>query len=228
MLNKHFFTLFLITFGLLATVFIQFPQIDLAVSTLFFDSEKGFTYQLNPVFFFMYRGIYVLAACLTLTYILLFVRSLIFKNHMKYLGRRQLAYLSLALALGPGLLVNLILKNNWGRARPFEVSYFGGSADFTPAFIITDFCETNCSFVSGHAAMGFYPMAIAFLFASGTKARKRKLIKVILSGIIFGGARIIQGSHFLSDVLFSGLFTFVIYYTLSLWIKPERISIVRN
>ena len=147
---------------------------------------------------------------------------------MKYLGRRQLAYLSLALALGPGLLVNLILKNNWGRARPFEILEFGGNTELTPAFIISDFCERNCSFVSGHAAMGFYPMAIAFLFASGTKARKRMLMIGIMSGIIFGGARIIQGSHFLSDVLFSGLFTFIVYYALSLWIKPERISTVRN
>ena len=222
MLNKHFFTLFLITFGLLATIFIQFSQIDLAISSLFFDNEKGFTYKLNPIFLIMYRGVYVLAACLTITYILLLLRSFLFKTHIKYLGRRKLAYLSLALALGPGLLVNLILKNNWGRARPFEVSYFGGSADFTPAFIIADFCETNCSFVSGHAAMGFYPMALAFLFASGTKARKHMLTIGILSGIVFGGARIIQGSHFLSDVLFSGLFTFVIYYALSLWIKPEK------
>ena len=43
-------------------------------------------------------------------------------------------FLFLGLLVGPGLVVNGILKDHWGRARPAEIIEFGGTAHFSPAF----------------------------------------------------------------------------------------------
>jgi len=84
-------------------------------------------------------------------------------------NNRRVIFSLLTLALGPGLLVNSLLKSHWGRARPIEVSAFGGARSFSPAYIIAQQCSRNCSFVSGDAAMGYY--LIAFLFIARKRAR---------------------------------------------------------
>ncbi len=221
MIDKKFLLLFLSTTVLLSAVFIIYSQIDIHTSAFFFDEDGGFFLNRHPVLLFMYRVIYFVSAGLIVSYVLLLAISFIFKKHIKHLGRRQLIFLTLALTIGPGILVNAVLKEHWGRARPLQITEFGGTADFTPAFYIANFCDSNCSFVSGHAAMGFYPMALAFLFAAGSKSRKRMLVLGISTGILFGGARVLQGNHFLSDVIFSGLLTFLVYYLLAGWLKPH-------
>ena len=64
--------------------------------------------------------------------------------------------------LGPGLVVNGILKEHWGRARPRDVTQFGGDRRFTPALVIADQCERNCSFSAGHPSAGFALAALAY------------------------------------------------------------------
>ena len=71
------------------------------------------------------------------------------------------------------IFVNLTLKNFWGRARPNDVVEMGGKESFSPWFEITNACETNCSFVSGDASVGFsiiilylITKKIIFLYAS--------------------------------------------------------------
>ena len=74
----------------------------------------------------------------------------------KHMNRRLAIFLLVVLFVGPGLIVNGIWKEHWGRARPFEVQNFGGEHQYTPPMQPAQECDTNCSFVSGHAAMGFY------------------------------------------------------------------------
>lgn len=120
------------------------------------------------------------------------------------LSGTQWLFLAICLAMGPGILANVALKDHWGRARPKEVAEFGGSKMFTPPLIPTDQCANNCSFVSGEAAaifMPFYaaglvvPQWAAILLAVGT-----------LCGLAAGFVRVAQGAHFLSDVIFAGVF----------------------
>ena len=115
--------------------------------------------------------------------------------------RRWLA-LGLLMLLGNGLVVNGLLKEGWGRARPVDVQVFGGPASFSPALLASSQCDSNCSFVSGHAATGFGLLAVGML---GPAATRRRWLKVgLLAGLAAGLIRIAQGGHFLSDVLFSG------------------------
>lgn len=118
--------------------------------------------------------------------------------------RKVFAYLLLALVLGPGLFANTIFKDNWGRPRPREVETFGGEDRFEPLLTI-DPASDGKSFVCGHATMGFYFYALGLvLIAAG---RKKTGALVILGATVFGAligaARVVQGGHFASDVLWA-------------------------
>jgi lipid A 4'-phosphatase len=103
------------------------------------------------------------------------------------------------------IFVNLILKNFWGRARPNDVVELDGKESFSPWFEITNACETNCSFVSGDASVGFSIIVlylitkkIIFLYAS------------LVAGLALGLIRIMAGGHFLSDIFFAGFFIVIL------------------
>ncbi|TPW01688.1 MAG: superfamily protein, partial [bacterium] len=103
----------------------------------------------------------------------------------------------------PGLIVNLILKDHWGRPRPSTIAEFFGPNHYVPPFLISDQCLDNCSFPSGHAALGFWLVAFALL--TPPVRRRRALWAALVFGAMVGLVRIAQGGHFLSDVLVSGM-----------------------
>lgn len=110
-----------------------------------------------------------------------------------------IAFVGLGLLLGPGLVVSG-LKDLTQRARPFHVTAFGGEKQFTPALQITDQCNDNCAFVSGHAADGFFLVGLMLL------SRRRRAWWVafgLISGLVVGFARVSVGAHWLSDVLWA-------------------------
>ena len=115
---------------------------------------------------------------------------------------RQVSYFALTLLLGPGLIVETLLKPYWGRARPKDLIEFGGSSSFSPPWHWTDQCTGNCSFVSGHAAITFWLTAYAFVLPR--KWRIPALAIALVLGYAMGGVRMLQGAHFFSDVVFAG------------------------
>ncbi len=192
-----------LTFLGLAVLFVEFPQIDLWFSSIFYQGGKGFIWKENWFFAMLYYSVPVIV---TLTLIVVLIQWVLPNNRLIAISRRQTIYLILVLALGPGLLVNFILKDHWGRARPRNIIQFNGKKSFTPAFIISDQCGKNSSFVSGHASIGFFLMSYAFI---ARRRRKIILLGAMLFGAMVGLARIAQGGHFLSDVVFSG---FAVYF----------------
>jgi len=177
-------------------VFLGFPNIDLRISSYFYDGQ-GFPGARNAVF----HAIYLIFAYIHLFYLVALLGCIVyFTRKARYAARKSTVFLLLVLILGPGLLVNGILKNySIGRARPVQVQQFGGSDHFTPAFVYSGACEKNCSFVSGHAAIAFYAMSLAWVFSS-----RALLAPGIALGLIVGVVRIAQGGHFASDVIFAG------------------------
>ena len=125
--------------------------------------------------------------------------------------RLILSFVVLGGALGPGLLVNSGFKDNWQRARPYQVEDFGGSQKFTRAAVMTDQCDNNCSFVSGHVACGFFLASLMLV------QRRRQVfwgVVGVTSGLVIGFARMADGVHWLSDVLWAGPITLVCSWTL--------------
>lgn len=192
-----------------ALVFTAFPGIDLWVGGLFYRPGEGFFLGGWWPFEFLYRAV----PRITIAVILLAGGSLVLHwrrgKALFGLGPKKACYLLLSLAVGPGLLVNTVLKDHWGRARPSQILEFGGTKLFTPALVPAAQCDHNCSFVAGHPALGFFLVSFAFLL-TGERLRRRGELAALGFGALCGVARIAQGGHFLSDVLFSGL---VVYGT---------------
>lgn len=194
-------------------IFLLFPSLDIWVSSHFFDGDKfynktegflGFVYNVTPLI-----TIAILAMALIGTGFLL-----ITKKPLGIWHKKHIIFLVVSLALGPGLIINGILKTHWDRARPAHIETFGGSLTFTSPLVPSDQCKKNCSFASGHAAVGFFLMVFAFLYP---RHRNAWLAMGTAIGSLIGLARIAQGGHFLSDVIFSGLITYaciwISYYT---------------
>ena len=122
--------------------------------------------------------------------------------------RAALVMLVASLALGPGLLVNVALKDHWHRPRPVQVIEFGGADPFRPYDRLDGSCVRNCSFVSGEGASAFWTVAPALLLPPPWHA-------VALGGALCfaaaaGGLRMAFGGHFLSDTVFAALFTWLV------------------
>lgn len=192
---------------LLAALFLLFPGIDLAVSGLFFDPAGGFFWKKAAPALWSYEGVKVMRDVIIGALCLLIVLSLVlFRRGLAPLLPRA-AFLMLVLALGPGLVVNGLFKDQFGRARPDKVTEFGGSSPFTPPFVISQACDSNCSFVSGHASMGFFLLSFGFV---DPRRRRWWMAAGLLAGGYAGLMRMVQGAHFLSDVIFA---FFAVYAT---------------
>lgn len=193
---------------LAALVFTLFPEIDPWFSGLFHQPGEGFPFNRAPLGRFMVQGVPPLLFGVLVYLILLWAAGRLLRQPMLGITGRAVAFLSLSLAIGPGLIVNSLLKEFWGRARPVQTTVFGGDAQFTPALLPTDQCLSNCSFAGGHAALGFWVTAFALLLPPNWRR------PCFIVGLVFGGlmslARVAQGKHFLSDVVFAGIVTLTV------------------
>lgn len=112
---------------------------------------------------------------------------------------RPLAFVGIALVVGPGLAVSA-LKEITTRARPFHVTEFKGAKQFTPAFTVANQCDDNCAFVSGHTADGIF---LASLMLIDRRRRWWWLAAGLAGGLAIGFARVSVGAHWLSDALWA-------------------------
>ena len=194
-----------------AVIFLSIPQIDIWVASQF-KTETGFLLSNTDLAYFqkkLIRYLTILSAAAVITgTIIAHLRSGTF-----ILARNKWRFLFASLAIGPGIFVNAFLKELWGRARPQNVEALGGDATFTPPFIITDQCDSNCSFVSGDSAIAFWTMALAFVVPA--KWRPLTLVLTFAFGVLISLGRMGLGKHFLSDTLFA--FVFVTLITALSW-----------
>ena len=190
----------LIVFFILAAFVTVGPSLDLNISGLFYHGDKQFLIQsYYPVSIFFRKIL------LPLILIYVFVLPLVlrfFPLQKIYFGYKfslsEIVYIWVSGAVTMLLMVNVVLKNMWGRARPNDVSYFNGFQDFNPWYKISDACSSNCSFVSGDSSVGF--LLIVFYFI--TKKNAYLYLGLIL-GSLLGFIRIAAGGHFFSDIIFS-------------------------
>lgn len=189
------------------------PSVDLWASGLFYRPGEGFFLGDWPVFHAIHNGLPdVVAAFVALVAALLLV-TLVRRSTVCGLNSRAAFFLLLSLALGPGLTVNTIFKDHWGRARPAQIVAFGGDKKFSPAFVPSDQCARNCSFPAGDPAMGFYLVSVAFL-APMPRQRRCGIAGALALGAGLGVVRLAQGGHFLSDVVASGFLVYGVSWLL--------------
>jgi lipid A 4'-phosphatase len=189
---------------LAAIIFVGWPSLDLAVSRPFNLGPRHF-WLTGSEFAGDLRSLFMLvtwaAGVAAVAGIVLAIAT---RRHLFGLGLPQWLFLVLVLALGPGIVANTVFKDNWARPRPSQIVELGGTQPFVPVLERSGQCNRNCSFVSGEASSIF---ALGFAIAMLVPRRRARLMGVaVLAGGVIGFIRISEGGHFLSDVVFAGVF----------------------
>lgn len=180
-----------------------FPKIDLVVSGWFYAPGRGFALRDLPFFIFVMKAMPDVLITVAVMLAAIGLAGAIAGRAWLGITWRVGAFAGLTMLIGPGLLVNTLFKDHWGRARPHQIIEFGGTAHFSPAVLISDQCARNCSFPAGHPALGFWLVALAFL--APPVWRGGAVAAALVFGALVGVMRIAQGGHFLSDVLASAI-----------------------
>jgi lipid A 4'-phosphatase len=208
----------LITGLIIATLIIAFYNLDLRTSALFFiDGDwpigKEFPWKT------LYRADRYPAIGLAFLGLVIFIANAWRPGRQQ--RTRQGAFLVLLLLLGPGLFVNVIFKDHWGRPRPREVTEFSGKKQFLQPWQ-RGIDGQGRSFPSGHASAAFYMISPYFIHR---RKNRRLAYSWLAAGITFGIlmsiARISQGGHFLSDNLWAFGFVYLCSLLLCAVLKPD-------
>lgn len=196
----------LLLFGLLTP---WLSELDIALERLFYTSgaipDERFVDNFFVRFIFDYGPWPGLAISIGAVIFLVF--SWYFDWQKKW--RAACVAIALTMAVGSGLIVHLILKDNWGRPRPKQVTLFGGQQEFRPFYKPNFFHqpEPSKSFPCGHCTTGFF----FFVLALVGEREKMGWLKytgyslAIILGVLLAIGRMIQGGHFLSDTLAGAL-----------------------
>jgi membrane-associated PAP2 superfamily phosphatase len=204
----------LILLGLVSVIFAAVPELDLMVSRFFWEPATGFNANQDR-FLLAFRDTNRLLPWVVVgTAVALLIPNPLLR-HLKYPpAPHKLLFVLTFLAAGPGLGVHWI-KMLVGRARPRALEEFGGSADFTPPWQLTDQCVRNCSFISGEAASAFALLALVVFIRP--KYSKFYLFTVGIVAAGFSLNRVVFGAHFLSDVMIAWNMMFVLAVILWQW-----------
>ncbi len=189
-------------------VLMLFPGLDLPLSRPFYIPGRGFTWDTEGLLEFV-RSVVPDVVIGSFGFCFgLWLTGLMKPDWPWRLTTPRITYLWLTLLIGPGLIVEALLKPNWGRARPKDISEFGGDAVYTLPWVPAQQCDSNCSFVSGHAAIAFW--AIAYAAFLPAKQRPWGVLVGVVFGLAVGFVRIAQGGHFFSDIVAAGFIVVVV------------------
>ncbi len=190
------------------------PQLDLGIARHFYNhtdpSGHVFAWRIfPPLMVFRNIGLWVGTILVAPAVIALVMKLVLPKSKMLVSGR-AIVFLIATMALGPGLLVNVVLKDHWGRPRPIDVTEFGGDQHFRAWWDPRGDCPNNCSFVSGDVAGAFWTIAPAAL--APPQWRVLAYGAALTLGTAMAAMRAMAGAHFVTDVVFAGVFTFLIIW----------------
>lgn len=139
---------------------------------------------------------------------------------------RSLLFVAVAMALGPGLLVNGYLKEQSHRPRPVQTVEFGGTSTFRPWYRFDGDCEHNCSFISGETASAAWLVAPASLLPPPLQAPAMAAAGLVT--VLTGLTRMAFGGHYLSDIIFASLLTLLLVQALHGLIMPPAAAARRH
>jgi lipid A 4'-phosphatase len=200
-----------IAFAVAATVGLVFgmrPDLDLKLAALFFDPERGGFWRAYDPSYLRARD-----AAVWLTTLVAMPASIALA--LKFVRPRR-PLLIPGRAIAPGVVANLVLKEHWGRPRPIDVAEFGGDEHFRPWWDPRGDCPKNCSFIAGEPSGAFWTMAGAAVVPPQWRALAYG--SALAFGAAVGVLRMAAGAHFFTDVVFAGVFSFLVIWLVHGWL----------
>lgn len=190
-----------------------YPELDLAVAAHFHKvvvNGNVFAWRISPTLMWARDiGLWV-GTIIVVPVVLALAIKLILPRRKLLMSGRAILFLMSTMVLGPGLLVNVTLKDYWGRPRPIDVQQFGGDEHFVPWWDPRGDCPKNCAFVSGDVAGSFWTLAPAALAPPQWRALAYAGALALGTGMAI--MRVMAGAHFVSDVVFAGVFSFLVIW----------------
>jgi lipid A 4'-phosphatase len=210
-MNRTGLAIVLVVAVVVGLLFGVYPRLDLAISGLFFDPHTGlFKVNAQPWVMHSRAAARWLTALIFAPACLAIIGKLIMPGRRMLMGGRAVLFLVLTMALGPGLITNVILKDHWGRARPIDVTEFGGAYHFTAWWDPRGDCPENCSFIAGEPSGAFWTLAPAAL--APPQWRLLAYGGALAFSAAVGILRIASGGHFFTDVIFAGVVIFLLIW----------------
>jgi len=215
---------------LVSALFLAFPAIDPWFTGFFYDPQTGFPMSRLATF----TALRSLTSGLLVMAVTALIAAIVIKiaRPMRPTPIRpcDIVFLLSTLVIGPGVVVNVFFKEFWGRPRPGAVDLFGGEAPFISVWQVSDYCLSNCSFVSGEAAAAIWLVAIAMVLP--TRWRRAGLLVVLPLAALLSLNRVAFGRHFLSDVLLAWGLTLLVIAVMHrivverppAWLKNDRLE----
>lgn len=204
-----------VVIGALTLVFLVFPGLDVWFSGLFYDGH-GFP-MANLSAFVALRDLgNDITRVVVLVLIVVLIVKLAFPEQRSLIPPRDTLFILGTLIVGPGIIVNLIFKDHWGRPRPTGVNLFGGDHPFVGAWHMSDACATNCSFVSGEASSAIWLVTLVVLLPLAWRRPALRILVVL--ALLLSLNRIAMGGHFLSDVLLAWAITLAVIAAAYRWL----------
>lgn len=200
------------------TALIGVTGADLALQQACFVAGKGWIYGNQQPWRILYRaGMFPSFACAIVATMVLVTG---FFWARAYVYRKGALFLLLFMLLGPCLVGSETFKQQWGRPRPSQLQIFGGNRQFHQAWERGE-AGRGASFPSGHAALAFSMIWPFFLWRRSAPALARVGFAAgACYWFLMGIARMVQGAHFASDVVWSAGIVYMLglalYYLLRL------------
>ncbi len=199
-------------------IFALWPDLDLKLAALFFDpgAPRGFWRAFDKGY---QRASDIAVLPITLVAMPAIVALVVkpFRPHLQLLiPGRAIVLMLVTLALVPGVIANLGLKEHWGRPRPIDVTEFGGDQHFRPWWDPRGDCPKNCSFVAGEPSGAFWTLAGAAVVPPQWRALAYG--SALAYGAAVGVLRMASGAHFFTDVVFAGIFSFLVIWLMHGWL----------
>jgi lipid A 4'-phosphatase len=208
MMNRTGLLIALACAAAVGLLFGLYPKLDLDLIRPFFaPTAGGFWASFNPGLNGLRDLSRWIVTFLVAPAALAMVVKLVLPRRPMLIPGRAAAFMVATLVLGPGLVTNVILKSHWGRPRPIDVAAFGGDQHFVSWWDPRGDCPDNCSFVAGEPSGAFWTLAPAALVPPTW--RPLAYAGALAFGAGVGLLRMAGGGHFFTDVVFSGLFTFL-------------------
>jgi lipid A 4'-phosphatase len=206
-------------------IFGVYPQLDLKLAALFYDPSTNGFIAVGDWVIYVRDAATLLITLLVAPALFAIVGKLIMPQRRMLIPGRAALFLSVSLVVGPFLVTNVILKDHWARMRPADMVQFGGNEQITAWWDPTGPCPDNCSFIAGEPSAAFWTFAPASF--APPQWRPLAYAGVLIFAAAMGVLRMASGAHFFSDVVFAGVFMFLVVWTLHGLIyrwRPTRLT----
>jgi membrane-associated phospholipid phosphatase len=190
-------------------LFAVFPQLDLFLARLFYNSAlQRFAFSPLAGAEYVRRGAMLVAWAFAVPAIVAIVAKVIRPDKPLLISGRAVIFLLSTIFLTAIVLPDVVFKHHWGRPRPIATVEFNGSQQFKPWWDPRGADPRSTSFFSGEAATAFWTYAPAAL--APAPFRPLAYLAATIFGLTTGILRMAFGAHYASDVIAAAVAAFLV------------------